>query len=268
MYHDTPQQHVFDKIEANLYEKPFGESVIGTANTVGGLKRDFVFNFFKNNYSAENFIVTIVGNVDFEKICDYLGRNFSGKGLVSKEFEIKKKNDESTEEREGIDQAHFVFGIHAPLMKEKNYYALEILNAYLASGMSSKLFLKIREEKGLAYAVKGGLNGEKNYSYYTIYVGTTKEALPEVKKIILQEFANVSKMSEKELEEAKEQVIGLKKVSSEESINVMNELMFHEINGRAEDYYDYEKKIGAVKLEDVKKLAKIKDYSIAAIVPK
>jgi predicted Zn-dependent peptidase len=270
MCHDNPQRYVYDLMERNLYEKPFGESVLGSKETVSALGRENVFSYFKENYLSENFIVTVVGNADFGKVCEYLEKNFSGKKSEMGKVEIKKKNEEMIEEREGIDQAHFLIGMHGPLMSEKDYAALEVLNAYLADGMSSKLFLKIREEKGLAYAVKGSINAERSYSYYTIYVGTMKEALPEVKKIIFEEFEKVQEMEEKELEETKEQLIGQRKISTEESMNVMNELLLSELAGKAEDYYEHEKRIRAVTLEQVKKLALslIKEYSIAAIVPK
>ena len=77
-------------------------------------------------------------------------------------------------------------------------------------------------------------------------------------------------MTEKNLTEAKEQLIGLKKVRSEESSSVMNEIMFAELLNEAEDYYEYEKKINSVKLEQVKKIAKdlTRNYSVASIVPK
>jgi predicted Zn-dependent peptidase len=268
MYHDNPQRFVYDKMEENLYEKPFGEGIIGSAKTVSSLKRDFVFDFFKQNYSPENYIAALVGNADFDKICAYLEKNFEAEGKKPGVFGIKKKNAESIEERKGLDQAHFLFAIHAPLPGTREAYALEVLNAYLADGMSSKIFLEIREKRGLAYAVKSAINSEKNYSYYSIYVGTMKDKLSEVKKIILEEFEKAKKMSEKELKEAKEQVIGLKKVSSEESLNVMQELVFQELVGNAEDYYKYEENINRVTLEDIKKVADVKEYSTAAIVPK
>lgn len=269
MYHDDPRRHVFEQLEENLYEKPLGEGIIGSKETVSALKRDFVENYFKKVYSPDNFIVTVVGNADFEKICNYIEKSFKKEGKKINLIPIKKKNFESKEEREGIDQAHFLFGIHAPLAKDKNFHALEVLDAYLANGMSSRLFLKIREEKGLAYAVKSSINVEPNYSYYSIYVGTTKKAVPEVKKIILEEFENVKNMSEKDFKEAKERVIGLKKISAEESANVMNELLFAEIaTGNPENYYKYEEQIKKVSLDDVKNLAKIKKYSTALISPK
>lgn len=268
MYHDAPQRNVFDKIEYNLYKKPFGESVIGSKKTVSALKRDFVANYFNKVYNPANFIVTVVGSADFDEICKYLEKSFIPKRYSVKIQKIEKRNRESIEERKGIDQAHFVFAIHCPLPNDPEFSVLEVIDAYLANGMSSRLFLKIREEKGLAYAVKSSINAEKSYGYYSIYVGTTKEALSQVRQIILEEFENLSNMGEKDLKEAKERLIGLKKISTEESINVMNELLFYEISTKAEDYYTSEKRILAVTLDQVKRFSKLKNFSTAAIVPK
>lgn len=270
MYHDAPQRYVFEEIEKNMYEKPFGELVIGNKGSVSGLKRDFVADYFKKVYSPENYIVSVVGDGNFEEICEYLEKNFSKEGESAEIKEIKKKNAESVEEREGIDQAHFLLGVHAPLPSEDDFVVLEILDAYLASGMSSKLFLEIREKRGLAYAVKSMINAEKSYSDYLIYVGTTKEKIDEVKGLILEGFRDVEKMSEDDLKEAKERLIGLRHVSREDSSDVMNELMFAELRGNVDDYYKYEELVRGVGLKDVKRLAGelIKEYSTAAVVPK
>ncbi len=268
MYHDDPKSDTEMKIFGNLYEKPFGEGILGSKETIGSLARDFVADYFKKHYSPENYVVSVVGECDFEKICEYFEKNYEREGKEIRAREIKRRNGETREEREGIDQANFVFAIHGPSIKSDDFYALEVLNTYLAGGMSSKLFLEIREKKGLAYTVRGAIEAESDYSYYEIYVGTTKEAVGEVKKLILQGFRDVEKMSGGELQEAKERLLGLKKITSEESTGVMNELAIHELTGKAEEYYEYEEKIKNVKLEQVKKLAKIKEYSTAAIVPK
>jgi len=270
IYHDDPRKNVFEQIEGNLYESPFGMTIIGNAKTVSSLKREFVVKLFNDNYNPSNFIVTVVGDADFEKVCEYLEKNFKPKKGVPKPVEIKKKNSQSNEERAGVDQSNFLMAMHAPLPNEKEYYVLDVLNSYLADGMSSKLFLEIREKRGLAYTVSGRLHPGKNYAFYSIYAGTTKEAIPEVKKIIIEEFKKIEDMKEKDLEEAKETLMGYKKISSEESVNVMNELMYNELFDKAENYYSYEESIKKVRLEDVKKLARkmIKEYSIASIVPK
>jgi predicted Zn-dependent peptidase len=271
MYHDTPQRHVMEKLEENLYESPFGMGIAGTKESVTSLKRDFVKSFFDDKYSPENYFVTVVGDADFDKVCDYLEKEFQPGNKTYQALKIKKRNMESEEERTHIDQAHFAFGVHAPMPGEKELYVLDVLDAYLANGMSSRLFLEIREKRGLAYTVRSSLDFEKNYSHYSIYVGTTKEAIPKVKELILKGFEEIEKMTEQDLKESKERLIGLKKVSSEEGINVLNGLIFSEIaNGNAAEYYKFEKKINSVTLEEVKILAKKlpKKYSTATIVPK
>ncbi len=268
MYHDNPASHVHEKIVENLYGKPFGEGIIGSKETIKPLTRDFVKEYYETNYGPGKYIVTIVGKVNIEEVCKYLEKGFNKEVKALPKIDVKKINKETVEERPGLDQAHFLFGVHAPALGTKEMYALEVLDAYLANGMSSRLFLKIREEKGLAYTVKGSIAGEKNYAYYTIYAGTTKESVPEIKKIILEEFDNVISMTEKDLAEAKERLIGLRKISKEESAEVMNELLFAEIAGKAEDYYNHEKEIEKVTLEEVKKVALIEKYSTAMIIPK
>jgi predicted Zn-dependent peptidase len=269
MYHDIPQYHVFEQLLENLYESPFGNGIIGSKETVSALTRDFVHDYFAKKYSPENYIVTLVGKADFKKVCDYLEKHFSPKNKVSKNIPLKKHSAETVEERPGIDQAHFTFAFHAPPADHPDLMALEVLDAYIANGMSSRLFLEIREKRGLAYSVKSSFNVEKNYSYYSIYVGTTKEAIPEVKRLILQEFQDAEKMTAKDLNEAKERIIGLRRIQSEESANVMNELLFAELSeGKAENYYSHDKEIEKVSLEDVKRMARIKNYSTASIVPK
>ena len=269
MYHDDPQRGVYDILIENLYEKPFGMSIAGNEKTVSALKRDFVFDYFSENYSPEKYIVTIVGDVDFEAICSWLEKRFIAGKKKEKRIRIMKKQKESIEEREGIEQAHFLFGVHAPMMHEKDYSVLEVLDAWLASGMSSYLFLTIREQKGLAYIVQSSLNSEKSHSFYAIYTGTRKEAIGEVKKLILEGFAKASHMTEEDLSEAKERLIGLHQISREESSRVMMELLFYEMAIKAEEYYSREEKIRSVTLVEVKNLAKklVKEYSTAAIVP-
>jgi predicted Zn-dependent peptidase len=274
MYHDDPRGHAMEQIEKNLYESPFGDLIIGNAESVSGLKREFIVDYFRKHYASGNFIVTIVGGVEdsvFEKVCKYLEDNFDGEKGDYKIKEIIKKNDETVEEREHLDQAHLVFGVHGPLPGEEDYYALEVMDAYLGKGMSSRLFTEIREKRGLAYAVMSMIDSEKHYCHYIIYVGTMKDKVDEVKKLILQGFKDVDKMTEKDMKEAKEQIMGLRRVKSEEGISVMNELVFSELQGGAEDYYEHEKKIEGVSLKQIKKLARdlIKQgYSTAAVVPK
>ncbi len=270
MFNDDPERKAYELIEKALYQKPFGEGIIGSAKTVQSLTRDKIIDIFKNNYSPEKYIVTVVGNVDINKICARLEKDFLPSKKKYSAILPVKKHEHIVEERAGIEQAQLVWATHTDL-DDMTQYALEILNTYLASGMSSKLFLEIRERLGLAYSVRGMIEREKNYSYYSIYAGTTKESLEKVKGLILQGIRDVEKMTEADLMEARQRLIGLRKVGTEESINTMQKLIFTEIgSGDAEKYYEFESELKKIKLSDVKSLAKklLKDYSTACVVPK
>ena len=155
-----------------------------------------------------------------------------------------------------------------PLAKDKKSYAAKVLSCLMAEGMSSRLFNEIREKRNLAYVVKGDSAITKDFAYNLIYVGTMKEDVEQVKKLILEEFEKVAKgLGAKELKEVKEQLIGNFYISMEDSQTQMANLLFSEAEGNAKDFYDFEKKIKEVKLEDVKGLANIKNYSFFALVP-
>ena len=194
--------------------------------------------------------------------------NFANWPFKIPEFKIKKKNKIKIEKRKGIDQANLVFAYHVPLARDKKSYAAIVLGTSMAGGMSSRLFSEIREKRNLAYAVKEASIINRDYSYNLIYVGTMKENVEKVKKIILEEFKKVSEsLDEKELSEVKEQIIGNYHISMEDSEKQMVKLLMYEIDGDAKEFYDFEKNIRAVKLEDVKNLAKIKKYSFFALIP-
>ena len=270
LFHDDPGRSVYEMIEKALYKAPFGEGIIGSAETVKSLTREKIMHIFEEKYSPDRFIVTVVGKADIKKVCEKLEKDFSPKNKRYSALPIEKSNQHLVEERLGIDQSQFILAVHTPKDQRKQY-ALEILDTYLAKGFSGKLWLEIREKRGLAYTIRGSIEMEKSYSYYSIYVGTMKEAVPKVREMIIQGVNDVEKMTAQELADAKQQLIGLRRVATEESINAMQKLIFTEIStGDAEEYYRYEKHINEITLEEVKSLAKniLKEYSTATIVPK
>ncbi len=267
MYRDMPRLYVMDKIKEMLYEKPFGMSVAGTESVISGLTRDEVKSIYGDIYGPNRMIFGIVGDTDIDNVKELANKLFSGSKKDVKMTKPIKKTGEITEKRKGIDQANFVFGFHVPNMDDKERYSIEVLDSILAGGMSSRLFQEIREKRGLAYAVKGNIDQGLGYGYYAIYVGTTKDAVKKVKEIILKELKKIKDLGKAELEEVKEQLIGLKDVESEDSVNAMVELVREEIAGDAREYYKYDERIKDVRIEDVKKLADIKSFSSVELIP-
>ncbi len=266
MYHDNPSTYVLEKIKEMLYEKPFNMPISGTSKTVSGLDRKKIIELFKSIYSPNNMIFSIVGNVDLSEVLKEAKKFPKREGKI-RDIPIILKNGQLTEKRKGIDQAHEIIGFHMPCLVDKNRYAAEIFDSILGGGMSSRLFQEIREKRGLCYVVKSNLEQSKNYSYEMIYVGTVKEKVNEVKKLILKEIKKIGELSQSELSDAKERLIGFRQISKEKCDSTMVELLQEEIGGNAGEYYNYEDRIGKIKLKDVRELCKLKGFSFVALIP-
>jgi predicted Zn-dependent peptidase len=273
MLHDNPRMHVFDEIQKAMYDGTMGINLTGTIETMNSLKKEDLVKKFQEVYKPHNMILTVVGQADFDELIKFAEKTFNSK--EKSEISVQKfglKNEVRQESREGIDQANLVLAYHVPIATDFQSNTARVLSAVMAEGMSSRLFSEIREKRNLAYAVKGDSNINKNFSYNFIYVGTTKENVEKVKELILKEFKKVSEeLDEKELSQVKEQLTGHYQISMEDSQNQMVNLLASEIQGNAEEFYDFEKNIRKVKLEEVKKMAsQVVDgnYSFFALVPK
>jgi len=266
MYHDNPSTHVLEKIKELLYAKPFNMSIAGNARTVSKLSRERVFDLFKSIYSTNNMVFSVVGDTSWEDVLKQAKR-FPKANKKINFIPISSKNGESIEKRKGIDQAHEILGFHRPKLGDKNRYAAEIFDCILGGGMSSRLFQEVREKRGLCYAIKSNLEQSKDYAYEIIYVGTVKEKIKEVKRVVLREIKKLKDLEKSDFNEAKERLIGLRQISKEKCDTTMMELLQEEIGGDAENYYKYEDKINAVKLGDVRELGRLKGYSFAGLVP-
>ena len=268
MNRDNPSRHVFNEIEKTLYTEPFNIGTLGTFETVESINRKKMVEKFKEIYTPNNLILCVVGDCKFEEVVEFAEKNFGNEKNKVPTQKFNLKNESKIEKRKGIDQANLVLAYHIPLAKDKKSHDAKVLSCLMAEGMSSRLFSEIREKRNLAYAVKGDSAITKDFAYNFIYVGTMKENVEKVKELILEEFEKVAEgLGEKELEEVKEQLIGNFHISMEDSQTQMVNLLFSEAEGNAKDFYDFEEKISEVKLEDVKELAKLKDYSFFALVP-
>jgi len=257
MRRDSPRIFVFDEIQSCLYDKPLGESLIGSEKTMNSIDRKKLFEKFKQIYTSNNLILCVVGDADFDKLVLFAEKTFDSRKAKVPNFKIKLNHETKTEKRKGIDQANLIFAYHVGLANDKASYAARIFNALTAEGMSSRLFYEIREKRNLAYAIKGDSNINSCFAYNLIYIGTTKENVGTVKNLILKEFDKVAaNLKEKELNQIKEQLIGGYHISTEESQTQMVNLLLHEVCGNAKEFYNFEKRIKEVKLEEIKKLAK------------
>lgn len=267
MRNDSPQHFVFDNVQSLLFNGNLGYNFIGTPETLNKINKDLITKKFKEIYTTNNLILCVVGDTNFDYLCDFCEKNFEKTKAIIHDPEIKIKNEEFIEKRKGIDQANMIFAFHSPNALDKKSYASQVLSVLMAGGASSRLYQEIREKRNLVYGIKGIYNGARLYGYTQIYVGASPENLDTIKRVFLEEFDKIKELTEEELKETKDQIIGNSRISREDSQGQMLDLLFNEIHESAEISYKFEKNISKVKLRDVKELAKIKNYSTLTLIP-
>jgi len=268
MYHDNPRAHVLDRIKMNLYDGAAGMFIGGTQEGVKGMTREQLFKRHREVYVPSNSVLCVVGNNNFEEILRIASKLSGCRGSGCRGVgEIEKRSVKDSEKRDGVQQTNLAMGFHFPYSGESGRYAAEVFCTILGQGMSSKLFSEVREKRGLVYGVKTELDLGKNYGYMVIWAGTDKEKEKDVVNICLKEFGKMGEISEEELASAKIRVVGNRGVESEGSNETAVNLIMEELSGDAEDYYDYEAKINAVTLDDIKKLASIGEFASFSLGP-
>lgn len=270
MRKDMPHVYVLDSIKRCLYDGTLAKDLIGDFDTMNSLNREQLVERFEKTFVPENMIFCAVGNADFNDIVNFVEENFKDNKSNTNDYDFNLKNDSIEESRKGLDQGHLVFAYHVPLAQEEKSYVAYLLSAIMAEGMSSRLFSEIREKRNLAYAIKGGAEINREYSFNYIYVGTTAANIGKVKELILKEFEKVSnELNGGEVSEVKQKIIGNYHLAFEDSQGQMLSLLLSEINGKAEDHYEFEKNIKNVKIEDIKELAKkvVKEHSFFVLKP-
>lgn len=268
MRKDNPRVYVCDRLKQSLYEKPFGLNISGDDKTILALTREDIIKKYRAKYCPANSVLCVVGNNSFSEVLKFVEKfDFPKNVPLEKSQTPKKINLISDEKRPGLEQANLAMGFHFPIGSSKERYAAQIFNSILGDGMSSKLFLEVREKLGLVYAIKSDFDLGKDYGYLLIYAGTDKSKVKQVIDIVSKEFRKMENISKEEFEEAKRQIAGNYLVESEGSEECTVNLVMEEILDKAENYYQFEKNIQKVGLEEVRNLAKNSKFSYSVLSP-
>jgi len=271
LYNDNPEYYPMIKVKEMLYEKPFGMFGTGTQETMESIKRADLVKYHNIHYKPSNMVVSIVGDANVDTIWNLCKKKFRKQAQEqiqhSPVIANPGKFGEVFEKRKNTSQANLALAFHTPSLSSPQRYAVEIANTILGVGHSSYLHEEIREKKGWAYTVRSSLDIGKNYGCCIIYAGIDKTKVREAKDIILKQIKRLQKITPKELEETKEQLIGNYETSSESCANTAEALLKEQILGDAKNHYKYTENIYKVKLEDVQKVFDIKNYGFIALIP-
>lgn len=263
MYEDTPMMHIGDVFEELAFEgNPLGRDTAGTEKSVRGIKREDFLTYRKIHYHPETMLVTVAGGIDENEVLKLAEKYFVGLNGVkerpfeSREFKNKQKEPKFKLQIKKSEQAHLILGFMGEGRGYKGRFAQSLLSVILGGGMSSRLFIEVRERRGLAYSVRTGFERYKEIGYIDTYAGVDVAKADEAIKVILDQcYGLASKkypVTDKELVKAKGFLKGNLALSLEDTHDVSeffsNQELFLENVLTPEEIY---KKVDAVTLDDI-----------------
>ena len=216
MVDDTPDDLVFELHNAELWgEHPYGYSILGTRDTVSAFTTRELQALHQRAYHPPQIVVAAAGSIDHDELVDMLRRTKwdevpSGEStlLTSKAPDALPAHRKHIE-RDGA-QTHIVYGSKAIAHNDDRRYELGLVSTLLGGGMSSRLFQRIREDLGLAYAVSTFQSLHVDTGVHGVYVATGPETAAEAMGAIEAELTDVARngLPEDEIEAGKQQLRG------------------------------------------------------------
>ena len=207
---DSPYQQVGMLIDELLWPgHPLGRDVAGNVESVSAITREMITDFMAERYLPANAVVAIAGNIQQEEVINAVNEAFgtwSGQRQASGYLAYEKRaNPRIRIENRDTEQTHLCLALPGLPLQHPKRYALDLLNTILGEGMSSRLFVEIRDRLGLAYSVHSYAEHLHDTGAMVISAGVEHEKLPVVIEAILKQLTLLREpVPESELTKAKE----------------------------------------------------------------
>lgn len=222
-------------------EQQLGRSILGTNKSIDSFTRNSLKNYLKTRFNPSNTIISIAADVEQSEIeshCTNLINKLNNDLLPTFDNTFKKQvmnKGDFKKHRSGMDGVNIYLAFETFSGKHKDRYPLAILNNILGNGMSSRLFQKIREEKGLAYSVYSSISYSRNEGNLFLSSSTSKENYLETLKLMENECYSLFKtITLEEFNRSKSQLTGSLEMGLETSsnftfFNVRNEMIYNKL---------------------------------------
>jgi predicted Zn-dependent peptidase len=188
---DEPMSRIFELVRANFYRgTALGRPILGTSESVNGLQRQDLQAFWKARYQPDNTLFAIAGKFDWDHVVEQIQRLFgdwTGHTESSPEQRPEPAANIALEHQEG-KQEHLALMAPFPNYTDPDYYAAMVVSEVLGGNMASRLFVEVREKRGLVYGISAGLASNKHIGGMRIYAGTTPEQGRECLQVIVDEL--------------------------------------------------------------------------------
>lgn len=267
MYDDTPVMKIQDVFEGLTFKgHSLSWDVGGEKESVMAIKKEDFIKYREAHYHPDQMMVSIAGGIkeaEALKLAEKYFMQVRGEKVENKitEFKSTQKSPQFELKNKKVEQAHLILGFLSEGRGYEGRFAQSILSTILAGPMSSRLFIEIRERRGLAYAVKPSSDKFKEIGYLGFYAGVNVEKCEEAIKVMLDQIYGLSNgtypITERELTKTKDFIKGHIALSLEDTLAAGDffaeqELFLKNTLTPAEIY----KKVDEVSVEDVIREAK------------
>lgn len=262
---DSAKTKALDNYYKNLYEGHFyGHTYTKMLETLDNITKEDVTNAYSEIISTSKKVLSFVGDIEFDTVENILNKDLGdienaaqGQSNICTPELKKAKTVEII--KDDAQQAQIIQGWIVPTFSSSDYPALVLLNVILGSaGLSSRLFLELREKKGLAYTVRSSYETNEKCANFSIYIATE----PKNVQICLNGFmTEINKLkevqvSDDELQNAKNNLIGKQQFVTETNAQQANQLAYYGIMGLGFDFQDkILEKIKGVNISDIQRVA-------------
>ncbi len=264
MYQDTPRDHIGTVYEALMYgDNPLGWEIIGTKDTVNAASRDTFTDYVDEWYTADRMVVGVAGMVGdgltpmLEELLGDVPRN-GDRGPAAAQLDRPTGPRVSVHYKDA-EQAHLILGYPSIPIDHPDRYALQMLSAVLGSGMSSRLFLEVRERRGLAYYVHGANHSYTDAGSLYAQAGVDIKRIEEAIEVMVEQFELMAseEVGADELEKSRSMVKGRFVLRTEGPQGLIMYGLTREIlEGAALEPEELLQKIDAVTAEDIQRVAR------------
>ena len=259
MVTDDPRLHQWILFQKNLFHNhPAKNPTYGTIDTIKSFTREQVLLYYAAHYIPNNMIISVVGNaIDARaKIEKYFG-GLKPKKII-KRAQVKEPLQMSPKtftEKKSTLNSYMALGYKTAPRISKDSYVFDVITGILGRGQSGWMFDEIRNKRGLAYQVGTNNESEIDYGIFAVHAGLDKKNIENVKKIILEQFRRLEKITRVDIEDAKTYIEGNHALNLEDNFHNADNLAVWETIKDARLADDYIKNIKKVTVDDIKQVA-------------
>jgi len=224
MYQDTPMYQVGWDFERLMFgDQPMGWDQIGTKDAINGLTRDQFVDYKEALYTPDNTVISVSGHFEIEEVMALIEKYFPLPEATKKHgyepYQVIKTDKKVIMQNKKTEQGHIIIGFPGLPARHKDHYAMRVLSVILGGNMSSRMFMNVREAKGLCYYIRTSTDNYTDVGAITTSAGVDVTRVDMAIEAIMAEYKKIqeSEVDAIELTRAKEYMKGKILLSLEDS---------------------------------------------------